>query len=116
MHARLVRFEGGTYADIHDECEEIHHGLETAKRGEDNMYFTKELLNRVQRVQMLVDRRRGSVAVLLSCPREIDAYEVDRLMDAMSPHRQGWGRRVSRDVYEVVCDEELRPPDTAAPE
>ena len=115
MYARLVRFEGGAYADIRDECEEIHHGLEAARRGEENAYFPKDLLDRVQRAQVLVDRRRGSVAVLLFCSREIDAYEIDRIMDVMSPHRQGWGRRVSRDVYEVICDEGLKPPGTAAP-
>jgi hypothetical protein len=28
-------------------------------------------------------------------------------MDGMSPQREGWGRRVSSDVYEVVLDEAL---------
>jgi len=34
-----------------------------------------------------------------------DAREVDLIMDGMAPQREGWGKRVSSDVYEVVVDE-----------
>jgi hypothetical protein len=30
---------------------------------------------------------------------------VDRIMGGMSPQREGWGKRVSSDVYELVLDE-----------
>jgi hypothetical protein len=107
MFIRLARFEGGSYDDIIAESEEIRRDLDAFRRGEGSKYFSKELVDHVRRMEMLVDRERGSVALLLYCESEADAREIDRIMDGMSPQREGWGRRVSRDVYELALDETL---------
>jgi hypothetical protein len=105
MYVRIARFEGGSVDDIVAEAEEIRRGVVAAVRGEKNEYFPKELTDRISHLEMAVDRGRGSVAVLLYCDSQADAREVDRIMDAMSPQRGGWGTRVSSDLYEVVVDE-----------
>ena len=107
MFVRLVRFEGGSYDDIVAEGEEISRGLDAVRRGESSKYFSKDFTDRVRRVEVAVDRQKGSVAILAYCDSEEDAREVDRIMDGMSPQRQGWGGRVSRDVYEVLLDESV---------
>ena len=104
MYARLVRFEGGSIDAITAEGEEVKAGLDAIDRGEVGRYFPKELVERVSRMEFLADRERGSTAILLYCESEADVREVDRIMDGMSPQREGWGKRVSRDVYEVVFD------------
>ena len=103
MYVRMARFEGGTAADIMAEAEDARRDIVTIGRGD--QYFPKELMDRVSRMEMLVDRMQGSVAILLYCGSEADAREVDRIMGDMSPQRDGWGKRVSSDVYEVVFDE-----------
>lgn len=105
MYVRIARFEGGTAGDIVAEAEEARRDIVAVGRGEKNEYFPKELTDRVGRMEMLVDRGQGSVVILLYCDSEADAREVDRIMDGMSPQREGWGKRVSSDVYEVVLDE-----------
>jgi hypothetical protein len=105
MYVRIARFEDGTAHDIVAEAEDVRRGIVAAGRGETNQYFPKELTDRVRRLEMLVDRGRGSVAILLYCDSQADAREVDRLMDGMAPQREGWGKRVSSDLYEVVIDE-----------
>jgi hypothetical protein len=107
MFTRLARFEGGAYDDITAEALELSSKLEAARRGETSEYFPAELVDRLRRVEMLADRDRGSVAMLLYCDDEADCLEVDRIMDGMSPRTAGWGTRVSRDVYEVIDDRVL---------
>ncbi len=105
MYVRIARFEGGSADDIVAEAEEIQRGVAAAGRGENNQYFPKELTDRVGRMELLVDRGQGSSIILLYCDSQDDAREVDRIMDGMSPQREGWGKRVSSDVYELVLDE-----------
>ena len=105
MYVRIARFEGGTADDIVSEAEEIRRGIAATGRGENDQYFPGELTDRVGRLELMVDRGQGSVAVLIYCDSEADAREVDRIMDGMSPQRGGWGKRVSSDLYEVVLDE-----------
>ncbi len=107
MFIRLARFEGGAYDDIAAEARELSAKLEAAQHGETSEYFPKELIDLVRRVELLADRGRGSVAMLLYCNDEAGCREVDRLMDAMSPRSDGWGHRVSRDIYEVLDDRAL---------
>jgi hypothetical protein len=104
MYARIARFEGGTIDAILAEAEDVRSGF-AAGSGEKNQYFPKELTDRVGHMEMLVDRERGSIAILLYCDSLADVREVDRIMDGMAPQREGWGKRVSSDVYEVVVDE-----------
>jgi len=105
MYVRIARFEGGSADDIVDEAEDIRRGVAAAGRGENNQSFPKELTDLVARMEMLVDRGQGSAVILLYCESQADAREVDRIMDGMSPQREGWGKRVSSDVYELVLDE-----------
>ena len=105
MYVRIARFEGGTADDIVAEAEDARRDIAAIGRGEKNQYFPKEFTDRVGRLEVLVDRRQGSVAILVYCENEADAREVDRIMDGMAPQREGWGKRVSSDIYEVVLDE-----------
>jgi hypothetical protein len=105
MYVRIARFEGGTADDIVAESEEIRRGITASGRGENDQYFPKELTDRVGRLELVVDRGQGSIAVLVYCDSEADAREIDRIMGGMSPQREGWGKRVSSDIYEVVLDE-----------
>jgi len=112
MYVRIARFEGGSADDIVAEAEDIRRGVAAAGRGENNQSFPKELTDLVARMEMLVDRGQGSAVILLYCESQADAREVDRIMDGMSPQREGWGKRVSSDVYELVLDEAPRKPVT----
>ena len=112
MYVRIARFEGGTTDDIVAEAEDIRRGIVAAGRGEQDLYFPKKLTERVRRMELVVDRGSGSVAVLLYCDSRDDAREVDRIMNGMSPQRGGWGKRVSSDLYEVVVDEVTGVPTT----
>ena len=105
MYVRIARFEGGTADDIVAEADEVRRDIVAVRRGEKGQYFAKELTDRVGRLEILVDREQGSVTILVYCDSQADAREVERIMDGMSPQRQGWGKRVSSEVYEVVLDE-----------
>ena len=54
---------------------------------------------------MMVDRDRGAVAVLVYAETADQVMEIDRIMDEMSPSTDGWGKRVSAELYEVYLDE-----------
>jgi hypothetical protein len=105
MFVRIARFEGGTTAEIEAEARRIRGDLEAARRGEPSKEVPSELALQTHRVEVLIDRDRGAVAVLIYCETEAQAREIDRLMDEISPSSSGWGRRVSADVYEVYVDE-----------
>jgi hypothetical protein len=104
MFVRLARFEGGAIEDIEAEARQVSSALEAARRGETSEYLPQGLADRVERIELLADRSNGCVAMLVYCASEDDCREVDRIMDGMSPQRNGWGHRVSRDVYEVLDD------------
>jgi hypothetical protein len=105
MYVRIARFEGGNAADIVAEAELIRRDIEAARRGETTEVMPRELIDAIASTQLVVDRQRGSVAILLYCDTEEKARQIDRIMDGMSPSTSGWGRRASADVYEVVVDE-----------
>jgi hypothetical protein len=106
MYVRIARFEGGTAVEIDTEGERIRRDFEAARRGDTTTGEVPSALTRlVERVEMLVDRERGSVAVCVYCDSEEKLREVDRIMDEMSPTSGGWGHRVSSDLYEVAFDE-----------
>lgn len=65
------------------------------------------------RVEMLVDRRCGRVAVCVYCERADPVREADRILSEMSPADKGWGARVSADIYEVALDEPTGVPGAA---
>ncbi len=105
MFVRIARFEGGSAAQIEEEGARIRADLETARRGEDSSEVPSELALLASRFEMLVDRERGAVAMLVYAETEEQAREIDRIMDGMSPSSGQWGHRVSAEVYEVYLDE-----------
>jgi hypothetical protein len=105
MYVRIARFEGGNVAEIEAEGERIRRDLQAARGGGSTTETPPELALLAQRVEMMVDRARGAVAVLVYCETEDQVREADRVMRAMSPTSDGWGERVSAEVYEVFVDE-----------
>ena len=94
MFVRIARFEGGTAAQIEEEGSRIRRDLEAARSGEPGPEIPSELALLARRIEMLVDRERGAVVVLIYAETEAQAREIDRIMDQMSPSSAGWGRRV----------------------
>ena len=105
MFVRIARFEGGNSAQIEEEGARIRRDLEAARRGEESPEVPSELALLATRLEMLVDRERGAVAVLVYAETQEQAREIDRIMDGMSPSSGEWGKRVSAEVYEVYFDE-----------
>lgn len=105
MYVRIARFEGGTTTQIEEEGARIRQDLGPvtgdAKTGE----VPRELALLATRIEMLVDRERGAVAMLVYAEDEKSIKEIDRIMNEMSPSSSGWGKRVSVDLYEVFLDE-----------
>jgi hypothetical protein len=105
MFVRIARFEGGTAAQIEEEGSRIRRDLEAASSGEPGPEIPSELALLARRIEMLVDRERGAVTMLVYAETEEQAREIDRIMDGMSPSTDGWGHRVSAEVLEVFLDE-----------
>jgi hypothetical protein len=105
MFVRIARFEGGTIAQIEEEGARIRRDLEAARRGDESPEIPSELALLASRFEMLIDRGRGAVAVLVYADTEEQARQIDRIMDGMSPSSGEWGHRVSAEVYEVYLDE-----------
>jgi hypothetical protein len=105
MYVRIARFEGGTTAQIEEEGARIRRDLGPTQGGQSTGEVPVELARLASRVEMLVDRDRGSVAMLVYAEDEQRIREIDRIMDGMSPSSGEWGGRVSVDVYEVFLDE-----------
>jgi hypothetical protein len=105
MYVRVARFEGGTATEIDAEGARIRSDLEASRRGEASSEIPSELARVASRFEMLVDRKRGSVAVCVYCDTQEKLREADRILKSMSPAMPGWGRRVSVDTYEVAFDE-----------
>ena len=105
MYVRIARFEGGTTAQIEEEGARIRRDLEAARRGESGPEVPSDLALLASRLEMMVDRDRGAVAVLVYAETADQVMEIDRIMDEMSPSTDGWGKRVSAELYEVYLDE-----------
>ena len=105
MYVRIARFEGGNATQIEEEGGRIRRGLDAARRGESGSDVPSELALLASRLEMVVDRARGTTAVLVYAETEDQVREIDRIMNAMSPSSDGWGKRVSSEVYEVFVDE-----------
>ncbi len=104
MYVRIARFEGGTAAEIEQEGARIRRDLGPVA-GESRGEIPEELARLASRIEMLVDRERGSVAMLVYAEDEQRIREIDRIMNDMSPSSGEWGKRVSVDTYEVYLDE-----------
>jgi hypothetical protein len=105
MFVRIARFEGGTTAQIEQEAERIRRDLGSSRGAEAGSEIPDELARLTRRVELLIDRDRGSVAMLVYAQTEDQIRDIDRIMDDMSPTSSEWGRRVSVEMYEVYLDE-----------
>jgi hypothetical protein len=105
MFVRIARFEGGTTPEIEAEGERIQRDLSGTGGGHTPSEIPPELTRLTRRLEMLVDRERGSVALLVYAQTQDQIREIDRIMDDMSPTSSGWGKRVSVETYEVFLDE-----------
>jgi len=105
MYVRIARFEGGDMEEIEAEGALLRDGIAAWKRGDTTKEIPARLAEIVSRVEMLVDRHRGSVALCVYCDSEDEVHEADSILSAMSPTNKGWGERVSADIYEVALDE-----------
>ena len=106
MYVRIARFEGGDMDEIEAEGALMKDGIAALKRGETSRELPPRLAEVTSRVEMLYDRRRGSVAVCVYCESRDDVLEADRILESMTPANKGWGTRISADIYEVAMDEE----------
>jgi hypothetical protein len=68
---------------------------------QDQMQF---LLQAIKRTTVLVDRDKGSSAMVVYCDSEEDIRRLDQMFDQMSPPDEGGGKRQSVDIYEVAID------------
>lgn len=105
MFVRIARFEGGTPSEIEAEGTRIQRDLGGTGDTPSPSELPPELTRLVSRIEMLIDRERGSVAMLVYAQTEDQIREVDRIMNDMSPSSEGWGKRVSVETYEVFLDE-----------
>jgi hypothetical protein len=110
MYVRVSRFEGGTATDIDTEVARLRGDVEASRRGELGSATPSELIQVASRLEMLVDREHGSVAVCVYCDTQEKLREANRILNSMSPATPGWGTRVSVDTYEVAFDEAVNPP------
>ena len=104
MYVRIARFEGGDPDEIDAECALMRDGIDALRRGETTRELPARLAEVTDRVEMLVDRHNGAVAVCVYCETAAKACEADAILASMSPDNKGWGRRVSSDIYEVAMD------------
>jgi hypothetical protein len=105
MYVRIARFEGGDIDEIEAEGALLRDGIAALKRGETTRELPSRLAAVTKRVEMLVDRHNGHVAVCVYCATADEVREADSILSAMSPTNKGWGRRISADIYEVALDE-----------
>ncbi|MFA4965865.1 MAG: hypothetical protein WC709_09575 [Thermoleophilia bacterium] len=105
MYVRIARFRGGDTDELEAEGALLRDGIAALKRGETTREIPARLAEITSRVEMLVDRRGGNVAVCVYCEHEDQVREADRILSEMSPSNKGWGERVSADIYEVALDE-----------
>src|SRR5262245_1727140 len=60
-----------------------------------------------RRMQVLVDRRKGSILIALAFDSEQDMEEADTVLNDMNPPELCRGRRTGVETYELVVEETL---------
>ncbi len=113
MYARIARFEGGSPETIQRETDRLRRDLAAVRAGEATDPSIAALSRVVDRVLMLVDRENAATTTIVFCETEEQLREADRLLQEMSP-QGGYGRRSSRDLFEVALDESPRAQNKAA--
>ncbi len=106
MFVRIARFEGGDVDEMEAEGALLRDGIAELRRGGTTREIPARLAEVTSRVEMLVDRLGGGIAVCVYCETEELAREADDILSGMSPTSKAWGTRVSADIYEVALDEE----------
>lgn len=104
MYVRTARFEGGDLEAIDAEIALLHKSIAGWARHGAEKEIPSRLAELAHRIEVMVDRQRGSITMSVHCDSEEDAREADAILRSMSPTNEGWGKRVSADVYEVALD------------
>jgi hypothetical protein len=104
MYVRIARFEGGDPDEIDAEGALMRDAIDALREGGSTTELPARLAEVTSRLEMLVDRHNGAVAVCAYCETAADAREADAILAGMSPTNKGWGHRVSSDIYEVAMD------------
>jgi len=104
MYVRTARFEGGNVESIDAEIDLLHESIAGWAGRAEAREIPPRLAEIAHRIEVLVDRERGSVTMSVHCDSEEDAREADKILRSMSPTYEGWGKRVSAEVYEVALD------------
>jgi hypothetical protein len=105
MFVRIARFEGGTSGAMDAERDRMLKEIEAMRRGDTSSQVARDLARLVSRVEMLVDDERGASAMCVYCETAAQIREIDQILNAMSPDSDGYGRRVSAEIYEVALEE-----------
>lgn len=105
MFVRIARFEGGRADAIVREAERLREDLGTLRGGGTMPSMPSELVHNVSRMEVAVDREHGAVTMSVYSETRDQIRTADRLLESMSPG-EGWGRRVSVGVYEILLDEQ----------
>lgn len=113
MYARFARFEGGSPETIERETDRLRRDMAAAQSGGQTDPSIAALSRVVDRVMMLVDRENAATATIVFCETKEKLREADRILQDMSP-QSGYGRRASRDLFEVALDESPRAQKKAA--
>jgi hypothetical protein len=111
MYVRMARFEGSVPQELIDRAESIKKDVEAVAVGGSSSILPVDLSRVARKVDVLLDRDGGKVAVLVYCDTAEDAAEVDRILDGVNPPRAaegGSGRRVGADIYEVIATQTLQ--------
>jgi hypothetical protein len=108
MYARLARFEGSDPAVLEREVEEMRKQIQSGAEDQSGQIDQAQmawLRETIKRTLVLVDKDKGSSAMLVLCDSEEDIRRIDEMFDQMSPADEGGGKRQSVDIYEVAIDE-----------
>ena len=110
MYVHMARFEGSVPQELINRAESIKEDVEAVGVGGPSSILPLDLTRVARKVDVLLDRDGGKVAVLVYCDTAEDAAEVDRILDGMDPPREegGSSRRVGVDIYEVVATQTLQ--------
>jgi hypothetical protein len=107
MYARLARFEGSDPAVLEREIEEMRKQIQSGAEDQSGQIDQTQmawLRETIKRTVVLVDRDKGSSAMLVVCDSEEDIRRIDEMFNQMSPPDEGGGKRQSVDIYEVAID------------
>jgi siroheme synthase len=118
MYARVARFEGGDPAAVDREIEQMREQINSgmsdesieeaaSQPGAPSAEQQKWMRDAIKKMVVLVDRDKGSSAMVVFTDTEEDIRRIDEMFNQMSPGDEG-GKRQTADVYEVAIDQDFR--------